>query len=224
MDIGGRTTDLVGYRRWGHNEGDEPQFTQPLMYKTIRTHPTAREALAKRLVGEGVVTQEEADAALKRVTDELASVLESLSSDGAHGAHPDDHSPNGRHPEAPGTAVDAARLRELNEALLRLPDGFAPNARLDKNVLQKRREALDAAEPAIDWGHAETLAFAALLAAMPHDADLFRAFLESRCCLTTIAGTLARPGVAERAAEVAQGPARPPFPAPARERLLELVA
>ncbi|MBV9108017.1 MAG: 2-oxoglutarate dehydrogenase E1 component, partial [Gemmatimonadetes bacterium] len=67
--------DLVGYRRWGHNEGDEPNFTQPLMYEAIRTHPTAREVYAKRLVDEGVVAAEEAEAMGKAVLDELAQVM-----------------------------------------------------------------------------------------------------------------------------------------------------
>ena len=156
--------DLVGYRRWGHNEGDEPLFTQPVMYETIRTHPTARELWAERLVSEGVVTRDEADAAFQRVHDELSRALESLG-EGAGGHDDDDEpSPNGRRPEALETGVDAGRLRELNEALLGRPEGFTPNARLEKNVLLKRRDALDAAEPAIDWGHAETLAFASLLA------------------------------------------------------------
>ncbi|HEX2204160.1 MAG TPA: 2-oxoglutarate dehydrogenase E1 component [Longimicrobium sp.] len=156
--------DLVGYRRWGHNEGDEPLFTQPVLYETIRTHPAPREVLAKRLVEEGVLTQADADAAFQRVIDELGRVLESLSGNGAHAGHGDEPSPNG-HPAAPAeTGVAADRLRELNAGLLALPEGFAPNARLEKNVLQKRREALDAQKAEIDWGHAEALAFASLLA------------------------------------------------------------
>ncbi|HEX8694245.1 MAG TPA: 2-oxoglutarate dehydrogenase E1 component [Longimicrobium sp.] len=156
--------DLVGYRRWGHNEGDEPLFTQPLMYEAIRTHPTARELFARRLVEEGVVTQEEADAMLQRVSDELSRTLESLGEGGGHDDEDDEEpSPNGRRADARETGVPAERLRELNEALLRRPEGFTPNARLDRNVLQKRRDALESAQPAVDWGHAETLAFASLL-------------------------------------------------------------
>src|SRR5690606_5140115 len=70
--------DLVGYRRWGHNEGDEPAFTQPKMYEVIRSLPTVREQWAARLVAEGVVTQEEADAMLQSVLDELARIQERL--------------------------------------------------------------------------------------------------------------------------------------------------
>ncbi|HEU5230324.1 MAG TPA: thiamine pyrophosphate-dependent enzyme, partial [Ktedonobacteraceae bacterium] len=64
--------DLVGYRRWGHNEGDEPAFTQPRMYELIRAHPTVRELYARRLEAEGVVSREEADAMVK----EAFSLLE----------------------------------------------------------------------------------------------------------------------------------------------------
>ena len=157
--------DLVGYRRWGHNEGDEPLFTQPLMYEAIRTHPTAREVYARRLVDEGVVTADEAEAMARAVADELARVMESLGGAASH--HPDEDdepSRNGHRRDPLQTGVPADRLRELNQGLLQRPEGFTPNPRLDRNVLQKRRDALDSAEPAIDWGHAEALAFASLLA------------------------------------------------------------
>ncbi|HEX5724816.1 MAG TPA: 2-oxoglutarate dehydrogenase E1 component [Longimicrobiaceae bacterium] len=153
--------DLVGYRRWGHNEGDEPLFTQPVMYEAIRTHPTARARLAQALVAEGVVTQEEADAVLQRVLDELAGALESLGEAEGY-ADEEEHSRNG-HRADEETAVPAETLRALNEALLTRPEGFTPNPRLEKNVLQKRRDALGE-QGGIDWGHAETLAFASLLA------------------------------------------------------------
>jgi len=155
--------DLVGYRRWGHNEGDEPLFTQPVMYEAIRTHPTAREVYARQLVAEGVVTAEEAEAMAKEVADELGRALESLGADAGHHAHDEperDGAPVGPVP----TGVPAERLRELNAALLSFPEGFAPNPRLDKNVLQKRREALDSTGATIDWGQGEALAFASLLA------------------------------------------------------------
>ena len=158
--------DLVGYRRWGHNEGDEPLFTQPLMYDRIRNQPTVRELYARQLAAEGVVTAEQAEAMVKEVADELGRALESLGAGAGHHHHEDDdESERGTGGTEPvQTAVSAERLRELNAALLAFPEGFTPNTRLDKNVLQKRREAVDAADPAIDWGQAEALAFASLLA------------------------------------------------------------
>jgi len=152
--------DLVGYRRWGHNEGDEPLYTQPVMYGVIKDHPTAREALARRLVEQGVLSREEADAAYQRVLDELARVLESLGEHPRLTVHDEPPSRNGRAPRA--TAVARDTLLELNRGLLARPDGFTPNAKLEK-LLQKRGEA-ESGQPVIDWGHAEALAFASLLA------------------------------------------------------------
>jgi 2-oxoglutarate dehydrogenase E1 component len=150
----------VGYRRWGHNEGDEPLFTQPVMYDVIRDHPTARELFARRLVEEGVVTQEEADAAQQPCTTSWPEVLERLGPGDRH-AIVDRPSPNGRPTTEPETGVAEETLRELNEALLLRPEGFKPNPRLEK-VLQRRRDVMDGG--GIDWGHAEALAFASILA------------------------------------------------------------
>jgi 2-oxoglutarate dehydrogenase E1 component len=151
--------DLVGYRRWGHNEGDEPLFTQPVMYGGIKDHPTVRDLLARKLVDEGVLTQKEADDSLQRVLDELAGVLESLGANAKVSVH-DEPSRNGAAPRE--TAVPKATLLELNAALLAWPEGFTPNARLGK-TLQRRGEA-ENGQANIDWGHAEALAFASLLA------------------------------------------------------------
>ncbi|HEX8829793.1 MAG TPA: 2-oxoglutarate dehydrogenase E1 component, partial [Longimicrobium sp.] len=159
--------DLVGYRRWGHNEGDEPLFTQPVMYEVIRNHPTVREQYAKQLAAEGVLSADEAEAMVKEAAGELSAALEAVKSGGAHHHHDEDEDESQRprrEADPAHTGVDAALLRELNAALLSFPEGFAPNTRLDKNVLQKRREALDAQDPAVDWGQAEALAFASLLA------------------------------------------------------------
>jgi 2-oxoglutarate dehydrogenase E1 component len=154
--------DLVGYRRWGHNEGDEPSFTQPRMYEVIRSLPTVRERWARTLVEQGVVTEEEADAMLQAVYDELAAVQEKLSADAAPHAAPAEADIQPLRSIEVDTAVDEETLRELNEALLARPEGFAPNSRLAK-LLERRREGLGE-EGGIDWGHAETLAFASLLA------------------------------------------------------------
>lgn len=150
--------DLVGYRRWGHNEGDEPLFTQPVMYDRIKGHPTARAVLAGRLVEDGALSADEADAPLQRVMEELGRVLDSMGD-----AKPSGHgesSPNGRPPGETPVARDT--LLELNAALLARPEGFAPNPRLER-TLQRRADA-GSGDANIDWGHAEALAFASLLA------------------------------------------------------------
>jgi 2-oxoglutarate dehydrogenase E1 component len=151
--------DLVGYRRWGHNEGDEPAFTQPKMYEKIRSQPTVRELWARRLAEEGVIAAGEADTLVRTTTERLQAARVEAEQQPHHDGPPP--------PAPPGlarrtvTAVPAERLTALNEALLRLPDGFAPNPRMERQ-LQRRRSALEE-EGAIDWGHAETLAFASLL-------------------------------------------------------------
>jgi len=156
--------DLVGYRRWGHNEGDEPLFTQPVMYDAIRSHPTVRELWAEKLVGEGVVTAEEAAGTLQRVYDQLDEVRARLESGAVSGATPPKTTATGRELDLPPVQanVSAEALRGFNEAMLAWPEGFVPNARLAKQVLERRRDALGD-EGGIDWGHAETLAFASLI-------------------------------------------------------------
>jgi 2-oxoglutarate dehydrogenase E1 component len=151
--------DLVGYRRHGHNEGDEPAYTQPLLYEKIRAHPTPREVWGARLVAEGVVTQGDVDAADAAVATRLQALLDQSKAD----TSTDDS--DFSEPAAPAQqrlrALTAARLVELNEELLRWPASFTPHPRLAKQ-LERRRDAMGDAG-GIDWGHAEALAFAAIL-------------------------------------------------------------
>ena len=161
--------DLIGYRRFGHNESDEPAYTQPEMYAKIKTKKRVYELWADRLVAEGVVSKEEVDRQAQDVWDNLtilhqrlkAKIAAAAEHDGEHvtGEYQLDRSPS---PEV-DTAVPAAHLRELGEQLLRVPDGFTVHPKLVKQ-LERRREALaETSEPKIDWAHAEALAFASLL-------------------------------------------------------------
>ena len=154
--------DLVGYRRHGHNEQDEAAYTQPLLAAAIAEHPTVREQFAAQLVAEGDLTQEQADELDDDVVTELRRAHEALKETFGQ-AEPaprtDTHIPAATGDEVV-TAVAAERLRELNEQLLRVPDGFTPNPKLMRQ-LERRREALE--EGGIDWGQAEALAFASLL-------------------------------------------------------------
>jgi 2-oxoglutarate dehydrogenase E1 component len=151
--------DLVGYRRHGHNEQDEPAYTQPLLAAAIAEHPTVRDQFAERLVEEGVVTRERADELAAEVQAELKSVHETLKQSLTAHERADERLPAATR-ESVHTAVPAERLRALNEQLLRVPDWFTPHPKLWKQ-LERRREALD--EGGIDWGQAEALAFASLL-------------------------------------------------------------
>ena len=156
--------DLVGYRRHGHNETDEPSFTQPAMYTQIRSHPSPREMWGQRLVEEGIVTAED----VKAIDTELAAHFDKIQS-GASASDGETSSPgevvapsDGSSEE--GTQSDlptAEQLVALNEQLLMWPGTFKPNAKLAK-TLQRRREAVGKSG-GIDWGHAEALAFASLL-------------------------------------------------------------
>ena len=151
--------DLIGYRRWGHNEGDEPAFTQPVLYDAIGNHPTARARYAERLVGDGILSESEAEEMLEGVMARMDAAKAKLE-EGDFEVKPP--SENGRRsPREMDPGVDVERLVAVNEALLDWPEGFEPNARLAK-LLRRRGDALEG-EPAIDWGHAETLAFASLL-------------------------------------------------------------
>ncbi|HEY8776860.1 MAG TPA: 2-oxoglutarate dehydrogenase E1 component [Gaiellaceae bacterium] len=151
--------DLVGYRRHGHNEQDEAAYTQPLMTAQIAQHATVREQFAKRLVAEGVTTDEGADQLLAQVTTELKQAHEALKA--TFGAP---HPAEGKIPFSSGdgvvTAVAADRLRELNDELLRLPEHFTAHPKL-LSQLQRRLKTIE--EGGIDWGQAEALAFGSLL-------------------------------------------------------------
>ncbi len=161
--------DLIGYRRFGHNESDEPAYTQPEMYAKIKTKKRVYELWADRLIADGVVSKEEVDRQAQDVWDNLtilhqrlkAKIAAAAENGGKHGTgeYQLDRSPS---PDVE-TAVPAERLRDLGEQLLRVPEGFTVHPKLVKQ-LDRRREALaEASEPKIDWAHAEALAFGSLL-------------------------------------------------------------
>jgi len=155
--------DLVGYRRYGHNEGDEPAYTQPQMTAAIAEHPTAAELYRATLVEAGVLDAANARDIARAVGRDLAARQESLRT---HPAEPEldrgDESIEVEEAPEPRTAVDEETLRRLNAELLTWPDDFTINAKLAKQ-LDRRRVALDDPEPRIEWAHAESLAFASLL-------------------------------------------------------------
>jgi 2-oxoglutarate dehydrogenase E1 component len=154
--------DLIGYRRHGHNETDEPAFTQPAMYAQIGSHPSSREVWGQRLVEEGLVTAEE----VKALDDEIAGEFERIqsgtsASDGeTHGAGEMVQPTDAAQPRV-RESPSAEELVDMNEQLLTWPQGFNPNGKLAK-TLRRRRDAVGDAG-GIDWGHAEALALASLL-------------------------------------------------------------
>jgi 2-oxoglutarate dehydrogenase E1 component len=152
--------DLVGYRRWGHNEGDEPSFTQPKLYNKINQHPTVRQIWADQLVKEGRISPEVPDQLIAEVTERLQEARREAEKN-PQLTEPPPLPPPGI-ARRTKTAVPAELLRELNEALLNWPKDFKPHPRLAR-TLERRRTGLDQ-KGGIDWGHAEALAFASLLA------------------------------------------------------------
>jgi 2-oxoglutarate dehydrogenase E1 component len=149
--------DLVGYRRFGHNEGDEPAYTQPLMYEIIRDHPTVREIWAEELEGRGILEDGEAQATFDEIMADMAEVQKEPTDE----LQEEDFAADELHTPLvgiPETAVAPERLSALNQELLEVPEGFTPNSKLER-LFQKNRGALDS----IDWAHAEALAFASLL-------------------------------------------------------------
>jgi multifunctional 2-oxoglutarate metabolism enzyme len=154
--------DIVGYRRWGHNEGDEPAYTQPLMYERIKQTPPVREKYAAQLVAEGVVTAEAAKAQTEAAYQKLIDVQQALKAKAPTGARAPEPPRVARAatPE-PETAVAAELLTRLNDELLAVPDGFTINPKL-KRQLDRRRETI--VKGGMEWAHAEALAFASLLA------------------------------------------------------------
>lgn len=157
--------DLIGYRRYGHNEGDEPRFTQPQMYARIDAQPSVRQQWAETLVARNELTAAEADAIHKRFQRNLQQLYESLAvEEVADELEPQLEPPPVGAAKQAETAVSLERLRALNQSLLTLPDDFRPNKKLAR-ALKKRREVLvDADGATIDWATAEELALASILA------------------------------------------------------------
>ncbi len=157
--------DLIGYRRFGHNEADEPAYTQPEMYQVIKKHPPVRELFARRLIEQGVVSEQEStemtDSVWALLTEQhqklKARIEHAKEAEHATGEYQLDRTPS---PEVK-TAVPADRLAVLNEELLAVPDGFTVHPKLVKQ-LEQRHAALSE-DGRIVWAHAESLAFASLL-------------------------------------------------------------
>jgi 2-oxoglutarate dehydrogenase E1 component len=161
--------DMFCYRRFGHNEGDEPAFTQPLMYRRIRSHPSILEIYSKKLIGEGVVTEhdiEEMRGAWRKTLDtefEIAQGYKPNKADwldgrwsGLKAVREDWDDPRrGR------TGVPAATLKEIGTRITGVPEGFRVHRTIQR-FLDNRRKMLETGE-GIDWATGEALAFGSLL-------------------------------------------------------------
>ncbi|KAF1854100.1 hypothetical protein Lal_00005317 [Lupinus albus] len=160
--------DMVCYRRHGHNEGDEPGFTQPIMYKNIRSHATTRELYAKQLVAENVITQSEGDQITQDFMKKLEAEFEAsstykpnkadwlegkwagLEAQGANTAHRGE------------TGVELDTLKQIGFKLCEYPKDFAINSKIARQ-LEAKKKTLETGE-GIDWATAEALAYGTLVA------------------------------------------------------------
>ena len=159
--------DLVCYRRHGHSEADEPMATQPMMYKTIKQHPTTRELYAKHLQTQSVLSEDE----VKQIGDYYRSLLEAgdsvleelmagNKSQYAYIADWSDYVGQEYQPEVK-TAISAELIQRMNTSLQRLPDGFELHPNVKKII--DNRDKMAKGELPVDWGFAETMAYATLL-------------------------------------------------------------
>ncbi|HLS35919.1 MAG TPA: 2-oxoglutarate dehydrogenase E1 component [Bacillota bacterium] len=154
--------DVVGYRRYGHNEMDEPRTTQPVLYKQIDEHPTVVEIFADSLEAEGVITADRKKELEQEVKDELQSHYESLKVESNDTLEipemPEEVKVN---PEY-DTTVSLDVLKKLNADLLKRPEGFNQYRRLNR-VFKRRENLFEDEESLADWGAGEALAYASIL-------------------------------------------------------------
>jgi 2-oxoglutarate dehydrogenase E1 component len=154
--------DLVGYRRHGHNEGDEPGFTQPLLYKRVSKHPTVRESWVDTLQTRGLTDQAAAEGMVQKRLRILEETLASL--------RPDEDiyetvapTPIQGAAREVRTGVPLPRLKALNDELLRRPDGFESHKKLARGRDRRRNLFDDPRQRTVDWSTAEELALASVL-------------------------------------------------------------
>ena len=159
--------DMFCYRRYGHNEGDDPSFTQPIMYKTISKHPTTLELYTQRLIQEGVTTQKEVDGWVEEFAQFLDDEFEKAKSYSPNRADwldgvwqglglPEEDDRRGQ------TAVEASVLTDIADKMTTVPEDIAIHKTL-KRVIAGRRKAVLDDQNGIDWATAEHLAFGSLL-------------------------------------------------------------
>jgi 2-oxoglutarate dehydrogenase E1 component len=154
--------DLVGYRRYGHNEGDEPAFTQPEIYQIVAGHPTVRERYARQLVEAGVLSATDVEQAVRMHMSTLERAYVALKPEQDYLPPLPEVPPKGA-AQRMQTAVPLPRLAALNRDLMQVPEGFSVHRKLER-ARERRRVMLDHADDrAVDWSAAEDLAFASIL-------------------------------------------------------------
>ncbi|BBI35391.1 2-oxoglutarate dehydrogenase E1 component [Cohnella abietis] len=155
--------DLIGYRRYGHNETDDPETTQPLIYKKVKSHKTVSQLYADKLVREGFLSAEGAEQIKRDVQNKLKTAYDEVKGqDHKNPIQQTQPKPYNLEASKSVTAVSIDKLRDINKGLLSWPKSFSVYGKLQR-ILERRSDALNEGEK-VDWGHAETLAFASILA------------------------------------------------------------
>lgn len=156
--------DLIGFRRLGHNEGDEPSYTQPLMYAKVKAHPGVRHLYAQQLMREKVITEADLEEMTSKVVakyEEILANAKRLVSEKPHKAElkPDIQDEDGSH--VLGTGVSREVLNQVSEKISLVPEGFSVNPKMVGQLA--RRAKMGAGEVSMDWGFGEALAFGSLV-------------------------------------------------------------
>ena len=160
--------DIFCYRKYGHNEGDEPMFTQPIMYKTIAAHPMPAKIYAQRLIDEGVMTEAEVGAEMERLNNfflkeyEAGKIYKPNKANWLEGKWSGYSAAVSGLGQEPDTGVDLKKLKAIGAKLAEFPQGFAINRKVERQ-LKAKLEMLESGE-GLDWAMGEALGFASLLA------------------------------------------------------------
>ncbi|UEX89190.1 2-oxoglutarate dehydrogenase E1 component [Staphylococcus ratti] len=155
--------DLVGYRRYGHNEMDEPTLTNPLPYKDIKHHDTAEIIYGNRLIEEGIINKDEMDEVISNVQKEMRQAHDAIDKNDKND-NTDMDIPEGisKPLQSNESELSLERLKEINDAMLTYPEGFNVFKKLNR-ILEQRRAPFESDEGLVDWAHAEQLAFATVM-------------------------------------------------------------
>ncbi len=153
--------DLLCYRKYGHNEADEPTYTQPLLYKKIKSMTPVRELYEKELIFEKVLTSKAAEDYKNLVKSNLEKAFTDRKLKSKIPIKPTLYKP-GQIFQTMNTSTDYEKLKLITEAVTKIPNGFNIHPKV-KALLEKRKEMFESQIPAIDWAFAETLAFGNIL-------------------------------------------------------------
>lgn len=157
--------DIIGYRRHGHNEGDDPVYTQPLMYKKIKQHPSVKEIYQEKMVSRGVMSKDEIENMDTRIYAKLEDALNKKGMKKLVTERPLAYSKAEYETSqiANETKLNKETLLNIVDKITSVPQGFSVNPKLQKSIIDKRRELLSDESTLIDWAFGEALAFGSLL-------------------------------------------------------------